>query len=192
MTSSERPVDYSEAINYFLKLHEQELEWQAIKLTRFYGIDLHELLSRTAVSVWEKWSSVLYTLGHNEVYRYTLRILSNHARNLSKGAQRDWSRCEFLSGYELECFVHTTTTWQDPAAEVIFRDERLAIYRAISLLDGRCRDVMVLVALGLENSEILDELDLTQTNLTTILGRARKSLREILGLEDKRKGGEPR
>jgi DNA-directed RNA polymerase specialized sigma24 family protein len=44
---------------------------------------------------------------------------------------------------------------------------------------------MALIALGLEYSEIRQELDMTVTNLTSTLGRARKLLREILGLEDK-------
>lgn len=191
MTRVERPADYNESVNDFLKLHEQELELQAIKLTRFYGIDLHELLSRTAVTVWEKWPCELHALPNNEIYKYTLRILCNHARNLSKGTRRHWSKCELLSDEELRNFPYTTTAWRDPAVEAIFRDERLAIYRAISLLSGRCRDVMVLVALGLENSEIRQELDLTATNLTTILGRARELLREILNLEEKCEGGEP-
>jgi DNA-directed RNA polymerase specialized sigma24 family protein len=192
VTSAEHLGDCNEAVNDFLKLHEQELELQAVKLTRFYGIDLHELLSRTAVTIWEKWPDKLCTLPHDESYKYVLRILSNHARNLSKGARRDWSKCEFLSGDELERSAYAATTWRDPAVEAIFRDERLAIYRAISLLDGRCRDVMVLVALGLENTEIRQELGLTVTNLTSTLERARKSLRKILGLGDQCEGGAPR
>lgn len=192
MTSEEHPVDYSEAVNDFLKLHEQELELQAIMLTRFYSIDLHELLSRTAVTVWEKYPSELHMLPHDKSYKYALRILFNHARNLSKGARRHWSRCDFLPDEELEYLAYSTTTWRDPAVEAIFRDERLAIYKAISRLNGRSRDVMVLVALGLENSEIRQELGLTVTNLTSALERARKSLREILDLRDNCEGGEPR
>ncbi len=192
MTSGERPVDYNEAVNDFLKLHEQELELQAIKLTKFYSIDLHELLSRTAVTVWEKWPSELCALPRDKCYRYALRILFNHARNLSKGARRHWSTYELLPDEELEHSAYSATTWRDPAVEAIFRDERLAIYTAISRLNGRSRDVMVLVALGLENSDIRQELGLTVTNLTSTLKRARKSLREILALRDKCEGGEPR
>jgi hypothetical protein len=68
VTSKERPIDSNEAVNDFLKLYEQELELQAIKLTRFYSVDLHELLSRTAVTIWEKWPSELCLLPHNEGY----------------------------------------------------------------------------------------------------------------------------
>ncbi|MGH3719793.1 MAG: RNA polymerase sigma factor [Pseudonocardiaceae bacterium] len=184
MTRAERPEDYNEVVNDFLKMHEQELELQAIKLTRFYSIDLHELLSRTSVTVWGKWSSRLCILSDDESYRYTLRVLSNHARNLSKNARRDWSNRENFSGEELERLACATTAWRDPVVEAIFRDERLAIYTAISRLDGRCKDVMVLVALGLENDEIRQELHITVTNLTSTLARARKSLREILQLMD--------
>jgi DNA-directed RNA polymerase specialized sigma24 family protein len=183
MTRVERPVDYSEAVHDFLRLHEQELELQAIKLMRFYSIDLHELLSRTTLTVWEKWSGVLCTLPNDKSYKYTLRIMSNHARNLSRSARRDGVKCELPSCEELERLTYGSATWRDPvAAEAIFDDERFAIYKAISLLDGRCRDVMVLIALGLENNEIRQELNLTVTNLTSILGRARKSLRETLEL----------
>ncbi|MGH3750185.1 MAG: hypothetical protein ACRDT8_22620, partial [Micromonosporaceae bacterium] len=90
-------------------------------------------------------------------YRYTLRILANHARNLSKGARREWNKCEPIPTEGLERFA-SVTTWHDPAVEIVFKDDRLAIYNAISLLEGRCRDVMVLIALGLENSEIREEL----------------------------------
>lgn len=192
MTRTERPVDCNEEINDFLKLHKQELELQAIKLANFYSIDLHELLSRTSVTVWKKWTSVLCTLPGDESYRYTLRILSNHARNLSRSVRRHWSEHAPCPGDELERLSCATTTWRDPTVEAIFRDERLAIYTAISQLDGRCRDVMALVALGLENSEIRQELDMTVTNLTSTLARARKLLREILGLADECEGGELR
>jgi DNA-directed RNA polymerase specialized sigma24 family protein len=193
MTKVERPVDYNEAVNDFLKLHQQELELQALKLSRLYRIDLHELLSRTTETVWKKWSDVLCTLPQDNSYKYVLRIMSNHARNLSRNARRDESKCESLPGEELESLTYATITWRDPVAvEAIFEDERFAIYKAISLLDGRCRDVMALIALGLENSEIRQELGLTETNLTSILWRARKSLREILALGDNCEGGEPR
>jgi hypothetical protein len=88
MTEAERPFDCNEAVNDFLKLYKQEeLELQAIKLTRFYGIDLHELLSRTTVTVWEKWSGEFCAQPDDKIYRHMLRILSNHARNLSKNAR---------------------------------------------------------------------------------------------------------
>ncbi len=71
-------------------------------------------------------------------------------------------------------------TCQDPvAAEAIFKEEGFAIYKAISQLNGRRRDVMILSALGLENDDILQELDMTMTNLTTTKARARKLLKEI-------------
>jgi DNA-directed RNA polymerase specialized sigma24 family protein len=183
MTRVERPVDYNKAVNDFLRLHEKELELQAIKLMRFYGIDLHELLSRTTLTVWEKWTGVLCALPHDKIYKYALRIMSNHARNLSRNARRDEGKCALSSCEEFEHSIDATTRWQDPVStEAIFDDEKFAIYKAISLLDGRCKDVMVLVALGLENGEIRQELGLTATNLTSILSRARKSLRETLGL----------
>jgi DNA-directed RNA polymerase specialized sigma24 family protein len=186
----EPPIDYREAVNDFLKLHKQELELQAIKLTGFYGIDFHELLSRTSRTVWKKWPKKLCTLPGDEKYRYARRILFNHARNLSKSTRRDWNKREPSSGDELERSNYATTTGRDPAVEAIFREEIFAIYRAITQLHGRRRDVMVLVALGLENNEIRQELDMTVTNLTTTLKRARKSLREILELEDGHEGGE--
>jgi DNA-directed RNA polymerase specialized sigma24 family protein len=193
MTNAERPSDYNEAVNHFIKLHGQELELQAFKLTRCYNIDLHELLSRTAMTVWEKWPSELRALPDSERYRHTLRILSNHARNLSKNARRNEEKCDLLPGEEFERLTRAITTYQDPVAvEVIFKDERFAIYKAISQLDGRCRDVMTLIALGLENRDIRRELGITATNLTSIKVRARRLLRGILGLGDKGEGGEPR
>jgi DNA-directed RNA polymerase specialized sigma24 family protein len=193
VTSAKRPIDHNEAVNDFLKLHEQELELQAIKLMGFYpGEDLHELLSQTAETVWEKWASELCSLPHHEIHKYTLRVMYNHALNLSKKARRHWSRFDYFPDEQLECSTCAAAPWRDPAVEAIFRDESLAIYRAISQLDGRSKDVMVLVALGLENSEIRQELGLTATNLTSILGRARKSLRKILWIVDRCEGGESR
>jgi DNA-directed RNA polymerase specialized sigma24 family protein len=193
MTSAERPGDYNEVVTHFLKLHGQKLELQAVKLTRCYSIDLHELVSRTSVTVWEKWPSELCMLPDDERYKRTLRFLTNHARNLSKSARNNESKCDILPGEELERLTHAITAWQDPVAvEAIFEDERFTIYKAISLLDGRCRDVMTLIALGLENNEIRQELGITVTNLTSTKARARRLLREILGLGDKGEGGEPR
>lgn len=193
MTNAEYSDDYNEAVNLFLKLHGQELKMWSFMLTRCYGIDFHELLSRTTVTVWEKWSKELYGLPDNERYKYTLRVLSNHARNLSKNAKRYEDRCDLLSGEELERLTHATPTCQDPVvAEVIFKDERFAIYRVISQLSGRCRDVMTLLALGLEDSEIRQELGMTMTNLTTTKSRARKLLLEILRQGNQDEGGELR
>ena len=193
MTSAGSPSDDHEAINHFLKLHGKNLELQAFKLAGCYSIDLHELLSRTAVTVWEKWSSEFCALSDDEGHKCTLRILTNHARNLSRNARRDERRCDYLSGEELERLVCSITTYQDPVAvEAIFEDERFAIYKAISQLDGRCRDVMTLIALGLENDDIRKDLGITVTNLTSTKMRARRLLREILGVNDKHAGGEPR
>lgn len=183
MTEAERQVDYREAVNDFLKLYAQELERQALKLANFYYIDRHELLSRTAVTVWKKWHTELSELPAKECYRYALRIIFNHARNLSKGARREWVRCELCPGDELAQIATPSSLWRDPAVEVIFRDERLAIYRAISQLNGRCKDVMVLIALGLEHGEIRRELGMSVSNLTSTLSRARRELREIVGGE---------
>jgi DNA-directed RNA polymerase specialized sigma24 family protein len=184
MINDGRQDGHNEAVGRFLKLHGQELELQAIKLARCYNIDLHELVSRTSITVWEKWASELFVLPDKERYKCTLRILSNHARNLSRSARRNESKYDLLSGEELESLTHSITTRQDPVAVgAIFEDERFAIYKAISLLDGRCRDVMTLVALGLENSEIRQELGMTVTNLTSTKMRARKLLREILKLD---------
>lgn len=193
MTSAERPGDYGEAVNHFLKLHGKELEPQALKLARCYRIDLHELLSRTTVTVWEKWSSEFCILPDGERYQRTLRIMSNHARNLSKNARRNESKYDLLPDDELDRLTHAITTYHDPVAvEAIFEDERFAIYKAISQLPGRCRDVMTLIALGLENNDIRQELGMTATNLTSTKERARRLLREILGLADQGEGGEPR
>lgn len=190
MTSAETPSDYHEAINHFLKLHGKDLELQAFKLAGCYNIDFHELLSRMAMTVWEKWASEFCALPANECYKYTVRILSNHARNLSKNARRDQSRCDHFSGEELERLTCAITTYQDPVAvEAIFEDERLATYKAISRLDGRCRDVMTLIALGLENDDIRRDLGMTVTNLTSTKMRARKLLREILGANRSTGGG---
>jgi DNA-directed RNA polymerase specialized sigma24 family protein len=193
MTSAELPGNYNEAVSHFLKLYKQKLELQALKLTKCYRIDLHELLSRTTLTIWGKWPNEFRSLPEDERYKRALRILSNHARNLSKGARRNENRCDLLSNEELESLIQGITTFQDPVAvEAIFRDEQFAIYTAISQLDGRCRDVMTLIALGLESSDIRQELDLTVTNLTSIKLRARRLLREILDSGDKHEGGEPR
>ena len=182
MASAERSGDHNEAVSHFLKLHGKELELQAIKLTGCYRIDLHELVSRTLVTVWEKWSTELYALPDDECYNRTLRILSNHARNLSKSARRREAKCDLLSSEELERLTHVITPHQDPvAAEAMLKDKVYAIYKAISQLDGRCRDVMTLIALGRENNEIRRELDMTMTNLTSTKSRACKLLYEILG-----------
>jgi DNA-directed RNA polymerase specialized sigma24 family protein len=192
MTSAERSGDHNEAVSYFLKLHGQELELQAIKLARCYSIDLHELISRTSVTVWEKWPSDLCALPNDECYKRALCILYNHARNLSKIENRSKRKCYIISGEELDNLTQKITARQDLVAlEAAFKDEQFAIYKAISLLDGRCRDVMTLIALGLENNEIRQELGMTVTNLTSTKARARKLLREILGFGDKDEGGEP-
>lgn len=191
MSSAKSPDDYNEAVNHFIKSYGQGLELQALKLTGCYNIDVHELLSRTAMTVWKKWSSEFCTLPDSKRYQHTLRILFNHARNLSKNARRHESKCDLLPGDELECLTYTITTYQDPVAvEALFEDERFAIYKAISQLDGRCKDVMTLIALGLEDCDIRRELGITATNLRSIKTRARKLLREILGLGDKGEGGE--
>lgn len=126
MTSTKRPIDHNKAVNDFLKLHEKELELQAIKLARFYNIDLHELLSRTAETIWEKWPSALCALPHDKSYKYALRILSNHARNLSKNTRRHWNKFDNFPDGQLKHSAYAAAPWEDPAVEAIFRDERLA------------------------------------------------------------------
>ncbi len=97
MTIVERSRDYSEAVSHFLKLHLQQLKMQALVLARSYNIDLHELLSRTTMTVWEKWPNEFFALQENECLNRTLRILYNHARNLLKNERREASKCGLLS-----------------------------------------------------------------------------------------------
>jgi DNA-directed RNA polymerase specialized sigma24 family protein len=191
MTTAKRTSDYNEAINQFLKLYGKELELRAMKLTGCYGIDFHELLSRTAVTVWEKWPDALCALPDDERYKFTVCTLLNHARNLSRNARRDEAKFILISGEELDSLTRAIAPYQDSVAiEAIFEDERFEIYGAISLLGDKCRDVMTLIALGLEDVEIRQELGMTATNLSTIKARARKLLRKTLGLgDDDGKGG---
>jgi DNA-directed RNA polymerase specialized sigma24 family protein len=191
MTSAERSGDHNEAVGHFLKLHGKELELQAIKLTGCYKrIDLHELVSRTSVTVWEKWSTELCALPDDECYSRTLRIMYNDARNLSKSARRREAKCDLLPNEELERLTHAVTCQDPVATEAMLKDEEFAIYKAISQLNGRCKDVMILIVLGRENNEIRRELNMSKTNLTSTKSRACKRLYEILGLRDKGEGGE--
>lgn len=185
MTSAKQTPNYNNEINCFLKLYGKELELRAMKLTGCYSIDFHELLSRTSITVWEKWPGELCALSDSERYKLTIRILLNHARNLSRNARRDEAKYIPISAEELDNFTHAIMPYQDSVTiEVIFEDERFEIYRAISQLDGKCKDVMTLIALGFEDGEIRRELGMTATNLTTTKARGRKSLRKTLGLGD--------
>lgn len=181
MTSAGGSGDYNEALDHFVKLHIEELEVQANKLAGCYGIDCDELLSRTLETVWKKWASELCALPDSECFKRTPRILYNQARNLSKSARRSAAKCSTLSSEELERLTRTITRQDPVAAEAIFEDERLTIYKAISQLHGACRDVMSMIALGLDNDEIRQVLNITMTNLTSTKLRARKQLDKILG-----------
>jgi DNA-directed RNA polymerase specialized sigma24 family protein len=186
MTRAERPHDHSEAVNYFLKFYGKSLEVQGFKLTRCYDIDFHELLSRTAVTILEKWLDDFCMLTENERNKLARRILLNHARNLSRSARRNESKLVLVASDELEGLTCAISSHEDPVAvNAIFQDEQFEIYGAISRLDGRCRDVMALIALGLEDSEIRDVLRMSGTNLTSTKARARKLLLQILSLEEK-------
>jgi hypothetical protein len=39
----------------YLKKSGQEIELQVLKLAPIFGVDLHELLSRTSRIMWDKW-----------------------------------------------------------------------------------------------------------------------------------------
>jgi DNA-directed RNA polymerase specialized sigma24 family protein len=186
MTMAERPRDYNEEVNHFLKLHGKELEFRALKLTRCYNIDFHDLLSLTAETVWQKWPDELCTLPDDKQGKRATQILFNHARNLSKGTRRRGRKLLLVSSSELERLTHAITSHEDPVAvNAIFQDERFKIYRAICRLRGRSKEVMTLLALGLEDSEIRDQLEISEGNLRTIKSRACKSLLLSLGLEEK-------
>jgi hypothetical protein len=49
-----RPVD-EQGLTDYLKKSGQEIELQALKLALIYCVDLHELLSRTSRTMWDKW-----------------------------------------------------------------------------------------------------------------------------------------
>ncbi len=175
-----RPDD-EEGLRDYLKRYEQEIELQALKLTRIYRIDLHELLSRTGQTIWNKWG--LMSAFENDVKRqgYWAGILANHSRNLSRKQQREWTECQPAS-HQLDCNVPEGSSWRDPAIEALFKDEQFRIYRAIAQLRGRSRDVMSLRALGRTDDEVQAELEITPTNFSTTLSRARRELREILDM----------
>lgn len=173
-----RPDD-EEGLGDYLNKCEQEIEIQALKLARIYRIDLHELLSRTGQTIWDKWR--LMSAFEDDLKRngYWLGILANHSRNLSRKQRREWTECQ-PAGHQLDCNATERSSWRDPAVESLFKDEQLRIYRAIARLRGRSRDVMSLRALGRNDDEIRAELAMTPTNFSTTLSRARRELREIL------------
>lgn len=175
-----RPDD-DEGLRDYLKKFEQEIELQALKLARIYRIDLHELLSRTGQTIWSKWR--LMSTFEDDLKRtgYWFGILANHSRNLSRKQQREWTECQ-PAGHQLACNATEGSSWRDPAIEALFKDEQFRIYRAIAQLRGRSRDVMSLRALGRSDDEIRAELEITPTNFSTTLSRARRELREILDM----------
>lgn len=177
-----RPDD-GEGLRDYLRKCEQEIELQALKLSRIYLIDLHELLSRTNQTIWEKWR--LMSAFEDDFKRngYWLGILANHSRNLSRNRRREWTECQPAS-HQLDRNGVERASWRDPAVEALFKDEQFRIYRAIAQLRGRSRDVMSLRALGRSDDEIRVELAMTPTNFSTTLSRARRELREILNHED--------
>lgn len=176
-----RPGD-EEGLRKYLKKCEQEIEIQALKLARIYHIDLHELLSRTSQTIWDKWR--LMSAFEDDLKRncYWFGILANHSRNLSRKQRREWTECQPAS-HQLDYNATERSNWRDPAIEALFKDEQFRIYRAIAQLRGRSRDVMSLRALGRSDDEIRAELEMTPTNFSTTLSRARRELREILDME---------
>jgi DNA-directed RNA polymerase specialized sigma24 family protein len=173
-----RPSDEGGLSDYLRKC-EQEIELQALKLARIYRIDLHELLSRTGQTIWEKWPLMCVFEDDLKRNRYGLRILANHSRNLSRNQRREWTECRPAS-HLLERDLTEELGWRDPAVEALFRDEQLQIYRAIAHLRGRSRDVVSLQALGLSDEEIRAELRMIPTNFSTTVSRARRELKCIL------------
>lgn len=133
MTIAELQDDRNEAVNHFLKLHEKELEPQVFKLARCYSIDLHELLSRTTLTVWEKWQSEFCALPESERYQHTMHIMSNHARNLSKNARRNESKCNLLPGDELERLTHALH--EQEATDLTTKDDDHTGHIALLLTD---------------------------------------------------------
>lgn len=183
-----RPDDEKGLRDYFGKC-EQEIEIQALKLAQIYRIDLYELLSRAGQSIWEKWQLMATFEGDVERNRYGFGILANHARNLSRKQRREWAKCKPTSDLP-EGSSTEGLGWRDPAIEALFRDEQFAIYRAVAQLKGKLRDVMSLRALGLNDEEIRAELNMTLTNYSTTLSRARRELRAILQVGHDDDGGE--
>lgn len=183
-----RPDD-GEGLRDYLGKYEQEIEIQALKLAQIYRIDLYELLSRTGQTIWEKWQLMSTFEGDVERNRYGFGILANHARNLSRKQRREWARCQPASDLP-EGSSAEGLGWRDPSIEALFKDEQFAIYRAVAQLKGRSRDVMSLRALGLNDVEIRAELNMTPTNYSTALSRARRELRGILHVGDDDDGRE--
>ncbi len=178
------------AINQFLKSTRTETELQALKLARIYEVDVHDILSRTGTTVWEKWADPLSRLDERERCAYVATVMINHAKNLVRIRKRDWAACPPTLDQELNSA--RAPQWIDPAIESLFRDEQLRIYRAIAQMKpGKPKDVMVHLAMGFHSDEVQAMLKMTRTNYASQLSRARKQLRSILDLEgpDLGKGG---
>lgn len=170
-------------LDQFLKAARAEVELQALKLARVYEVDVHDILSRTGITIWKKWDDPIAGLGERERNNYVATVMVNHAKNLARKRKKDWATRIPSSGQESTdggCAPH----WVDPAMEVLFRDEQLRVYRAIARMKpGRPKDVMALYAIGFHSQEVQATLDMTQTNFRSQLSRARKELRVILGVE---------
>jgi DNA-directed RNA polymerase specialized sigma24 family protein len=170
----------------FMKRHEHDFEVQAIKLSQFYyGADVHDILSRTVSTLWEHWHFGELSAQEARVQRASaLAVMRHHTLNLSRKRRSEWTRCRPVSDEDLQAVCTPSDDWHDILSGSIISDNVYAIYRAISKLPRRQKDVMTLLALGFDNEEIKTELGMTASNFTTTLHRARKTLRKILQEHD--------
>lgn len=178
----EPDLNRDRAVSRFLTLHRRALEVHALKLARIYSIDLHELLSRTYCTIWKNWSNKIEVLLEPQRRQYVLTTLANHARNLGRVRDTDWRHFRPTSNEGLEAAAGAIPAWRDPAVEALFKDERLAIIRAIAHLDEKQKDVMALIVLGWNHPAIVEQLNISHSEMKKRLDSARRALRRILSV----------
>ena len=182
MTAASERINSSQNMDEFLKTHWPQLEIDALKLAKFYSLDLNELLSRTQVTIWQKWDATLQSLEESARRGYARTTLAHHARNLNRLGHKKREELRSLADEESHDISDATPAWRDPAVEIVFRDTELTIYRAIAHLQGKQKDVMALIALGWDHRSISEQLQMSDTHVKSTLHRARIALREILAV----------
>jgi RNA polymerase sigma factor (sigma-70 family) len=170
------------AFREFMKCHERDFEAQAIKLSLFYrGADIHDIISRTITTLWDQWHSGELSTKESTAQRgAAVTVMQNHARNLSRKRRREWERCRPVPDEDLRAVYRLADEWHDISLDAVMNDNVYVIYRAISRLPDRQKDVMALLALGLSNASIAAKLGMTTTNFTSTLSRARNALKNML------------
>lgn len=176
-TSAERACAVRLSFEQAFEVHHQVVYRYAVALTRDVGL-AEDVVQEVFVRLYQNLDAAQREGQGNEIMlrAWLLRVTANVARNILRGLSRAQLRDESFAAHSLQ-----VTEAELPDEALLRQTEIAEARRALAKLKEPMRSCLLLKHEGLSYKEIAAALDLNETNVGSLIARARREFIRVYG-----------